>query len=206
MNINEAMGLLEENSITSSKQMLRRWIRQGKIKASIQSKKEGYQIDAASLESFIKEKQNNYQDHLKTGYKEGYQEGYKAALNDVSERFRKMAFLGMYEKSFPIYRSEFRDLCSNKISKPRIKDFLIFTDREFFAKQVNKPRSKIWCNSIGNYFYFQVVGLLVDQEDYEYDLELEIEYIAYAILIKELLKMFIEEDKVTRNIKSEKFL
>lgn len=200
MDINEAMGLLEKNSITSSKQMLRRWIRQGKIKASIKSKKEGYVIDAASLESFIREKQKNNQGHTQLGFEEGYKEGYTVALRDVSERFRKMAYLGMYEQSFPIYRSEFRDLCSSRISKPRLKDFLAFTDRKFFAKQVSKPRSKIWCNSIGNYFYFQNVGLLIDQEEYEYDLELELEYQAYDILIKELLKIFIKEDKVTSNV------
>lgn len=39
MNIRQAVKYLEEYEITSSEQVLRRWIRQGKIKATMRSKK-----------------------------------------------------------------------------------------------------------------------------------------------------------------------
>ena len=201
MNIQEAMILLESNDITSSKQMLRRWIRQGKIVAELHSKKEGYVIDATSLESFVKEKRNDTSTSNQTGYQKGYKEGYKAALNELSERFKKMAIMGMYENQYPIYRNEFREICSTKISKTRIKEFLTFSDKELFAKQVTSPRKMVWCNAIGNYFYYERVHILIDQNDYEIDPELAQEYHAYDLLIKVLLRKLIEHDKITSNNK-----
>ena len=53
MNIHEALVILEENQVTDSVQMLRRWIRQGKIKATMKSKKTGYIVDRESLHAFI---------------------------------------------------------------------------------------------------------------------------------------------------------
>lgn len=54
MNVEQATKLLSEEGITSSEQIVRRWIRQGKIKATLQNKKEGYQIDEKALREFIK--------------------------------------------------------------------------------------------------------------------------------------------------------
>lgn len=201
VNVKEALTVLEEHRITSSKQMLLRWIRQGKIEATLPSKKEGYMIDVASLESFIKNKHKDNPQPVQAGFQDGYKEGYNAALLDLSERFKKMAFLGMYEVQYPIYRSEFRDICARRISKARLKDFLVFSDKEFFAKQVTSPRKMVWCNAIGNYFYFELVHILIDQEKYEIDPELAPEYHAYDLLIQELLIRLIEQDKITSNMK-----
>ena len=49
MKIAEALDMLEKAGITSSMQMLRRWVRQGKIEATMLSKKQGYEIDENSL-------------------------------------------------------------------------------------------------------------------------------------------------------------
>lgn len=56
MNIREAVKYLEKYEITSSEQVLRRWIRQGKIKATMRSKKEGYQVSRGSLQHFIRKR------------------------------------------------------------------------------------------------------------------------------------------------------
>ncbi|EOH86340.1 hypothetical protein [Enterococcus pallens] len=200
MNINDAMKLLEKNNVTNSKQMLRRWIRQNKIKAVLKSKKQGYEIDATSLEVFIKEKLRNDQKPGNSDFQKGYKAGYDAALQEVSERYKKMAVMGMYESNFPIYRNEFRELCSRRISKHRLNDFLIFVDKEFFAKQVSKPRNKIWCNSIGNFFYFELTQLLIDQHDYEVDSELSLDAIAYDLLLRRLNEQFIDADSSTSKI------
>lgn len=57
MTIQEALEILKQNQITDSVQMLRRWIRQGKIKATMVSKKQGYLVDTMSLNTFIEKKQ-----------------------------------------------------------------------------------------------------------------------------------------------------
>ena len=56
MTIQEALTVLQDNHITNSVQMLRRWIRQGKIKATMRSRKEGYLVDLSSLNEFMAQK------------------------------------------------------------------------------------------------------------------------------------------------------
>lgn len=91
MNLSEAMILLEKNNITSSKQMVRRWIRQGKIDAKLRTKKEGYDIDSDSLMSFIKvKKADNFKPvGYEAGYKDGYKDGYSAAQAHSSSDEKK---------------------------------------------------------------------------------------------------------------------
>lgn len=79
------MELLERKKITASPQMLRRWIRQGKILATMKSRKQGYEIDGESLEQFILLKQIDGADPSikKTGaYQKGYNDGFTAGLKE----------------------------------------------------------------------------------------------------------------------------
>lgn len=59
MDIKQALKKLSEKNVTSSIQVLRRWLRQGKIKAVKESNKGGWNIDKNSLNSFIKHYSNN---------------------------------------------------------------------------------------------------------------------------------------------------
>jgi len=66
MTIQEALAILQDNHITNSVQMLRRWIRQGKIKATMHSRKEGYLIDLTSLNAFVAKKKEEQDTHVST--------------------------------------------------------------------------------------------------------------------------------------------
>ncbi|MDT2404414.1 hypothetical protein P7D43_18775 [Enterococcus avium] len=188
MNIDEALELFEKNGVASSKQMIRRWIRQEKIKAKLHSKRQGYEIDAESLISFVEEKKKNIKNPAR--YQEGFQDGYAAAMEEISERFKRMLFLGMYEKQFPISRSEFRNICADKISTRNLKSFLEFVDKNCFGRGVSKPRQQIYCNQIADFFYFEKAGITIDQRKYDRDQDISIEDTAYDMLIKKLLKDF----------------
>lgn len=93
----EALLRLEQAGITSSKQMLRRWLRQGKIEAVLLSKKQGYQIDRQSLEAFIVKKRYlededpiRYQLAYKKGYQAGVIDGRKEATAQAIEKREAM--------------------------------------------------------------------------------------------------------------------
>lgn len=59
----EALERLKKVGITDSIQVLRRWVRDGKIKAEKSlNKKEGYRIDLADLERFIEERNPLYKE------------------------------------------------------------------------------------------------------------------------------------------------
>lgn len=53
MKLNEAFEILRREGITSNIESVRRWIRQGKLKATLPSKRDGYRINEEDLKSFI---------------------------------------------------------------------------------------------------------------------------------------------------------
>lgn len=109
MTIQEALEILKKKNITSSIQMLRRWIRQNKIEASLPSKKEGYQIKEDSLNEFIESKLANQTPisrvitahDLELKYSEGYnaaKETYKILIEHaVKEREKQLILEGLKE-------------------------------------------------------------------------------------------------------------
>ena len=62
MNTKQALKYLKLEGITNSDQVLRRWIRQGKIKAKLPSRANVYDIYEESLFALIKEKQTKVED------------------------------------------------------------------------------------------------------------------------------------------------
>ncbi|MED4456194.1 DnaJ domain-containing protein [Metabacillus fastidiosus] len=54
MDVKEVTEHLKRAGITESEQIVRRWIRQGRIKATLRTKKEGYQVEKADLLAFLK--------------------------------------------------------------------------------------------------------------------------------------------------------
>lgn len=89
MNTTQALKRLEQAGVTSSLQMLRRWLRQGKIEAVLLSKKEGYQINEQSLEEFIVRKQffdTEAPLQHQLAYKQGYQAGVLAGRKEATQQ------------------------------------------------------------------------------------------------------------------------
>lgn len=81
MDTSQALERLKQSEITTSKQMLLRWVRQGKIEAILLSKKQGYQIDKQSLEAFIVKKRY-LEDEDPARYQLAYKKGYQAGVID----------------------------------------------------------------------------------------------------------------------------
>lgn len=83
MNTKEALALLKSEGVTSSTQMLHRWIRQGKIEAELTSKKEGYVINRESLEAFIQQKKNEAPPVKKDEFNQGWHLGFASCANQA---------------------------------------------------------------------------------------------------------------------------
>lgn len=82
MNIDEAINLLQKKQVICSKQVLRKWLRQGKIEATMKSRTEGYEINRESLERFVFLKQvDQTAESIKgtSGYEAGDKVGRKGA-------------------------------------------------------------------------------------------------------------------------------
>jgi hypothetical protein len=138
MNIQQALEILQQEDITSSAQMIRRWIRQGKIKANLSSKKEGYKIDDNSLQAFVIEKKRNNitsnfnEDTLSRNerliFNEGYKDGFRKGKENqeffikdaVRNREKELIQKGVFEKEFEFSYSEFK---KSKLFKSEVADY-----------------------------------------------------------------------------------
>ena len=56
LNVSEVLTILEKGGLTSSMQVVLRWIRQGDLPAVQKTRKEGYQVAQSDLADFIAKK------------------------------------------------------------------------------------------------------------------------------------------------------
>ena len=56
LNVSEVLTILEKEGLTSSRQVVLRWIRQGDLPAVQKTRKEGYQVAQSDLANFIAKK------------------------------------------------------------------------------------------------------------------------------------------------------
>ena len=56
LNVSEVLTILEKEGLTSSRQVVLRWIRQGDLPAVQKTRKEGYQVAQSDLDEFIARK------------------------------------------------------------------------------------------------------------------------------------------------------
>ena len=56
LNVSEVLNILEKEGLTSSRQVVLRWIRQGDLPAIQKTRKEGYQVAQSDLDEFIAKK------------------------------------------------------------------------------------------------------------------------------------------------------
>lgn len=163
MTIQEALKILEEHNITSSLQMLRRWIRQGKIVASLPSRKEGYRIDETSLNLFIQKKELNQLNQPKTiyrhtdvkqAYKEGFQRGIDnkegSILDAIKQRDKDLILKGLFEST----------ICYSQ--KQLLYDH---PHRHKFEKDLDLLEIRtVTLNVLGYWVYDEQMSILIDTE------------------------------------------
>ena len=61
LNVSEVLTILEKEGLTSSRQVVLRWIRQGDLPAVQKTRKEGYQVAQSDLANFIAKKKKSLQ-------------------------------------------------------------------------------------------------------------------------------------------------
>ncbi|EMF0319037.1 hypothetical protein PSG83_08990 [Enterococcus faecium] len=124
ISVKQAVIQLKQAKVISNEEVLRRWLREGKVEgAYIESKKQGWQIPEDTILAIIatKEEQSSNKE-----YNKGYQEGYAAAQAERKSKMRELVVKGGYDQQFSIYRQDFRELAPIKT-----KEYLKFTDDKF---------------------------------------------------------------------------
>ena len=87
LNVSKVLTILEKEGLTSSRQGVLRWIRQGNLPAVQESRKTGYQVNQTDLDEFIARKKESVASTESTEQTtDDYQAGYQAAIKDLLDK------------------------------------------------------------------------------------------------------------------------
>ena len=181
LTVSQAMEKFKQAKVPQNEELLRRWLRKGKIEgAVIHSKREGWLIPEGSIKSLIEEKKKKVQ--AKNKYQKAYNDGYQKAMSDFRAHMRKWIVFG-YEKSGSIKRSEFRQIAPLNSDK-----YFKFVDQHYFARGVAKPRQSTDYFFSEGFFCYPIGSIVIDihetpySEIYEEEKDLHLDTLAILML------------------------
>ena len=181
LTVSQAMEKFKQAKVPQNEELLRRWLRKGKIEgAVIHSKREGWLIPEDSIKSLIEEKKKKVQ--AKNKYQKAYNDGYQQAMSDFRAHMRKWIVFG-YEKSGSIKRSEFRQIAPLNSDK-----YFKFVDQHYFARGVAKPRQSTDYFFSEGFFCYPIGSIVIDihetpyREIYEEEKDLHLDTLAILML------------------------
>ena len=194
LTVSQAMEKFKQAKVPQNEELLRRWLRKGKIKgAVIHSKKEGWLIPEDSIKLLIEEKKKKVQ--AKNKYQKAYNDGYQQAMSDFRAHMRKWIVFG-YEKSGSIKRSEFRQIAPLNSDK-----YFKFVDQHYFARGVAKPRPSTDYFFSEGFFCYPIGSIVIDihetpySEIYEEEKDLHLDTLAILMLSEYFRIEFIKYKK-----------
>lgn len=191
LTVSQAMEKFKQAKVPQNEELLRRWLRKGKIEgAVIHSKREGWLIPEDSIKSLIEEKKKKVQ--AKNKYQNAYNDGYQQAMSDFRDHMRKWIVFG-YEKSGSIKRSEFRQIAPLNSDK-----YFKFVDQHYFARGVTKPRPSTDYFFSEGFFCYPIGSIVIDihetpySEIYEEEKDLHLDTLAILMLSEYFRLYYIE--------------
>ena len=191
LTVSQAMEKFKQAEVPQNEEVLRRWLRKGKIEgAVIHSKKEGWLIPEDSIKLLIEEKKKKVQ--VKNKYQKAYNDGYQQAMSDFRDHMRKWIVFG-YEKSGSIKRSEFRQIAPLNSDK-----YFKFVDQHYFARGVAKPRQSTDYFYSEGFFCYPIGSIVIDTQEvpfneiYEEEKDLHLDTLAILMLSEYFRLYYIE--------------
>lgn len=191
LTVSQAMEKFKQAKVPQNEELLRRWLRKGKIEgAVIHSKREGWLIPEDSIKSLIEEKKKKVQ--AKNKYQKAYNDGYQQAIDDFRANIRKWIVFG-YEKSGSIKRSEFRQIAPLNSDK-----YFKFVDQHYFARGVAKPRPSTDYFYSEGFFCYPIGNIVIDSQEapfneiYEEEKHQHIDTLAILMLSEYFRSSYLE--------------
>ena len=192
LTVTQAMEKFKQAEVPQNEEVLRRWLRKGKIEgAVIHSKKEGWLIPEDSIKSLIEKKKEKL--IQKDKYQKAYNNGYQQAMIDFRSNMRKWIVFG-YEKSGSIKRSEFRQIAPLNSDK-----YFKFVDKHYFARGVAKPRQSTDYFYSEGFFCYPIGSIVIDiheapySEIYEEEKDMHLDTLAILMLSEYFRLWYIDK-------------
>ena len=169
LNVSEVLTILEKEGLTSSRQVVLRWIRQGDLPAVQESRKIGYQIEQSDLANFIAKKKESAASTQPTEQtSDDYRAGYQAAIKDLLEKAMVSGsgdlFLFRKNASIPIHLADFKEMAARNFSTGKNNPFYQTAIKNLFHPFGRKtPENVIYVYPLGD--YYKLANLIVSKEE-----------------------------------------
>ena len=201
LNVSEVLTILEKEGLTSSRQVVLRWIRQGDLPAVQESRKIGYQIEQSDLADFIaKKKEAAVSTESTEQTTDDYQAGYQAAIKDLLEKAMVSGsgdlFLFRKNASIPIHLADFKEMAARNFSTGKNNLFYQTAIKNLFHPFGRKtPENVIYVYPLGD--YYKLANLIVSKEELsDFMKEMDLEGASLSDVFARLYLYYLTSGKV----------
>ena len=169
LNVSEVLTMLEKEGLTSSRQVVLRWIRQGDLPAVQESRKIGYQIEQSDLAEFItRKKESAARTESAEQTTDDYRAGYQAAIKELLEKAVVSGsgdlFLFRKNASIPIHLADFKEMAARNFSTGKNNPFYQTAIKNLFHPFGRKtPENVIYVYPLGD--YYKLANLIVSKKE-----------------------------------------
>ncbi len=201
LNVSEVLTILEKEGLTSSRQVVLRWIRQGDLPAVQESRKIGYQIEQSDLANFIAKKKESAASTQPTEQtSDDYRAGYQAAIKDLLEEAMVSGagdlFLFRKNASIPIHLADFKEMAARNFSTGKNNPFYQTAIKNLFHPFGRKtPENVIYVYPLGD--YYKLANLIVSKEELsDFMKEMDLEGVSLSDVFAHLYLYYLTSGKV----------
>lgn len=169
LNVSEVLTILEKEGLTSSRQVVLRWIRQGDLPAVQESRKLGYQVTQSDLNEFIARKKEavartESDEQTTDDYRAGYQAAIKELLDKAVVSGAGDLFLFRKNASIPIHLADFKEMAARNFSTGKNNPFYQTAIKNLFHPFGRKtPENVIYVYPLGD--YYKLANLIVSKKE-----------------------------------------
>ena len=201
LNVSEVLTILEKEGLTSSRQVVLRWIRKGDLPAVQESRKIGYQIEQSDLADFIDKKKEAAASTESTEQTtDDYQAGYQAAIKDLLEKAMVSGagdlFLFRKNASIPIHLADFKEMAARNFSTGKNNPFYQTAIKNLFHPFGRKtPENVIYVYPLGD--YYKLANLIVSKKELsDFMKEMDLEGVSLSDVFARLYLYYLTSGKV----------
>lgn len=201
LNVSEVLTILEKEGLTTSRQVVLRWIRKGDLPAVQKTRKLGYQVTQSDLNEFIarkKESAANTESAEQTT--DDFRSGYQAAIKELLEKAVVSGsgdlFLFRKNASIPIHLADFKEMALRNFSTGKNNPFYQTAIKNLFHPFGRKtPENVIYVYPLGD--YYKLANLIVSKEELsDFMKEMDLEGASLSDVFANLYLYYLTSGKV----------
>ena len=201
LTVSEVLTILEKEGLTSSRQVVLRWIRQGDLPAVQETRKLGYQVTQLDLTKFIaRKKEADASSESDKQITDDYRAGYQAAIKDLLEKAMVSGsgdlFLFRKNASIPIHLADFKEMAARNFSTGKNNPFYQTAIKNLFHPFGRKtPENVIYVYPLGD--YYKLANLIISKAELAaFKKEMDLEGASLSDVFARLYLYYLTSGKV----------